>query len=114
MKERLLQYLACPACEGELALASVVEAEESRGWAEILEGELACQVCAWKYAVRRGVPRFAGVSEIEHDKAATAENFGWQWQHFTQTDERYDEQFRGWLAPVAPEFFQNKTVLEGG
>jgi len=64
--------------------------------------------------VRRGVPRFVEAGEIEGEKAATAENFGWQWQHFTQTDECYDEQFRGWLAPVAPEFFQDKIVLEGG
>ena len=114
MKERLLEYLVCPACEGELALASVAARDETRGWTEILEGELACRGCARRFAVRRGVPRFADVGEIEREKAATAENFGWQWQHFTQTDARYDEQFRGWLAPVAPEFFKDKIVLEGG
>ena len=114
MKERLLQYLACPACEGELALASVAEADEARGWREILEGELACKLCARRFAVRRGVPRFVAAGEIEGEKAATAENFGWQWQHFTQADALYDEQFRGWLAPVAPEFFRDKIVLEGG
>lgn len=114
MKDRLLHYLACPACEGELALACVIEADEARGWREILEGELTCEGCARAYPIRRGVPRFADVGEIEREKAATAENFGWQWQHFTQRDERYDEQFRGWLAPVAPEFFQDKIVLEGG
>ncbi len=114
MKHRLLEYLACPACEGELALASVGGRDESRGWVEILEGELACKICARRFAVRRGVPRFADVNEIEREKAATAENFGWQWQHFTQTDERYAEQFRGWLAPVAPEFSRDKLVLEGG
>ncbi|HEV7905453.1 MAG TPA: methyltransferase domain-containing protein [Pyrinomonadaceae bacterium] len=114
MKNRLLQYLACPACEGELALASVAARDEARGWVEILEGELACKRCARRFAVRRGVPRFVEAGEIEEEKAATAENFGWQWQHFTQTDARYDEQFRGWLAPVAPEFFRDKLVLEGG
>jgi SAM-dependent methyltransferase len=114
MKERLLQYLACPSCEGELGIASVAARDETRGWTEIVEGELACASCARKFAVRRGVPRFADVSEIEREKAATAENFGWQWRHFTQADERYDEQFRGWLAPVRPEFFKDKLVLEGG
>ncbi|HJR08943.1 MAG TPA: methyltransferase domain-containing protein [Pyrinomonadaceae bacterium] len=114
MKDRLLQYLACPVCEGELELASVGEAEEARGCREILEGELTCKVCARKFAVRRGVPRFVEAGEIEREKAATAENFGWQWQHFTQEDARYDEQFRGWLAPVTPEFFKDKLVLEGG
>ena len=51
---------------------------------------------------------------MEADKAATAENFGWQWQHFTHEDERYAEQFLGWIAPVRPEFFRDKIVLEGG
>ncbi|HEX8920604.1 MAG TPA: class I SAM-dependent methyltransferase, partial [Pyrinomonadaceae bacterium] len=41
-------------------------------------------------------------------------NFGWQWQHFTQADEQYEEQFLGWIAPVEPAFFKDKLVLEGG
>lgn len=114
MKESLLQLLACPSCESDLRLSSVAEADESRGWREIVEGHLSCQSCARAYPVRRGVPRFADVNEIEAEKASTAENFGWQWQHFTQTDELYAEQFLGWIAPVAPEFFQDKLVLEGG
>jgi len=51
---------------------------------------------------------------IAADKAATAENFGWQWQHFTQADDKYEQQFLGWLTPVTPEFFKDKVVLEGG
>jgi SAM-dependent methyltransferase len=47
-------------------------------------------------------------------QARTAAGFGWQWQHFTQEDERYAEQFLGWIAPVTPEFFRDKVVLEGG
>jgi SAM-dependent methyltransferase len=31
-----------------------------------------------------------------------------------QRDELYADQFLGWIAPVRPEFFQNKLVLEGG
>ena len=65
-------------------------------------------------AVTRGVPRFASIEGVADDKAATAESFGWQWQHFTQTDEKYEQQFLGWLAPVTPEFFKDKVVLEGG
>jgi SAM-dependent methyltransferase len=52
--------------------------------------------------------------KVEADKAATAENFGWQWQHFVQSDELYADQFLGWIAPVTPKFFQGKLVLEGG
>jgi SAM-dependent methyltransferase len=51
---------------------------------------------------------------VEDDKAATAANFGWQWQHFTQFDDKYEQQFLGWIAPVRPEFFKDKVVLEGG
>jgi SAM-dependent methyltransferase len=110
MKERLLQYLACPACNGEIRLLTVTKKEE----AEILEGELGCAACERHFMVKRGVPRFADLSQIEEEKAATASSFGWEWQHFTQNDERYSEQFLGWIAPVEPGFFKDKVVLEGG
>lgn len=110
MKHKLLDYLRCPLCAGALSLASVTRSEE----AEIMEGELACESCGRKFAIVRGVPRFAMPEIVEADKAATAENFGWQWQHFVQSDELYADQFLGWLAPVSSEFFQDKIVLEGG
>ncbi len=110
MKRRLLQYLACPSCDKEIQLASVASAEGE----EILEGELACVFCDRRYSILRGIPRFVELDTIERDKAATAENFGWQWQHFNETDERYEKQFLGWIGPVKPEFFAGKVVLEGG
>ena len=114
MKERLLQYLACPMCGGDIFLAAVGASETMRGWTEVLAGELACRTCARKFPVRRGVPRFVAEETLTPEKAATAANFGWQWQHFTQRDELYAAQLRGWLAPVEPEFFRDKVVLEGG
>lgn len=81
---------------------------------EIMEGQLACLACAQTFPIVRGVPRFAASDKLEPDKAATAENFGWQWRHFTHGDELYAEQFLGWIAPVRPEFFKDKVVLEGG
>jgi SAM-dependent methyltransferase len=110
MKKRLLQYLACPACNGEIRLLAVAEKDQE----EILEGSLGCAACERHFMVVRGVPRFADLSQIEEEKAATASSFGWEWQHFTQNDERYSEQFLGWIAPVEPEFFKDKVVLEGG
>ena len=62
----------------------------------------------------RGVPRFAAIAEVGEDKATTAEKFGWQWQHFTQSDTGYENQFLAWIAPVTREFFKDKVVLEGG
>lgn len=109
MKEKLLSYLVCPACDASLDL-SVSRKEE----AEIIEGELRCTSCASLFPITRGIPRFAELAAVENDKQATAQNFGWQWRHFTEIDQRYAEQFLGWIAPVTPEFFRDKVVLEGG
>ena len=110
MKRKLLDYLRCPACSGNIDLA-LITLEDGL---EIMEGQLACAACGQTFPILRGVPRFAATDKLEPDKAATAENFGWQWQHFTHGDELYAEQFLGWIAPVRPEFFKNKVVLEGG
>ena len=110
MKEKLLDLLACPTCGGDILLVHVASREER----EIVEGVLSCRKCEREYKVLRGVPRFAELQKIERDKAETAANFGWQWTHFTQADEKYAAQFLGWLKPVRREFFAGKIVLEGG
>ncbi len=110
MKERLLQYLACPSCGGEISL----DINSQRDGQEIMEGKLNCSSCSRSYQITRGVPRFAELDQLEKEKAATAESFGWSWQHFTQADEKYAQQFLGWLTPVKPDFFTGKIVLEGG
>lgn len=109
MKRKLLEYLRCPSCAGEILLASVEQYENE----EIMEGRLACDSCARSFPIIRGIPRFAS-EQLDPEKAATAENFGWQWQHFTHTDDLYAEQFLGWIAPVRPEFFRDKVIVEGG
>ncbi len=106
----LLQFLACPECAGEIVLSSVDKKEEN----EIIGGELFCESCAKTFEIIRGVPHFAVVKEIEKEKADTAENFGWQWQKFTQEDARYKEQFLGWIQPVTENFFKDKIILEAG
>lgn len=110
MKRKLLDYLYCPACSGTLQLAKSDEEQSD----EIMSGQLACRDCQRHVPVVGGVPRFATPEEVGREKAATARNFGWQWQHFTQTDDLYAEQFLNWIAPVTPEFFKGKLVLEGG
>jgi SAM-dependent methyltransferase len=110
MKEKLLDLLACPTCGGDILLSYAGKYEDK----EIIEGVLSCRKCLREYKIVRGVPRFADLSKIEQDKVDTAENFGWQWTHFTQADEKYAEQFLGWLQPVKEEFFKDKIVLEGG
>jgi SAM-dependent methyltransferase len=110
MKQKILDYLRCPSCANRIVLSSVAVAQA----AEVIEGQLRCEGCARTFPIVRGVPRFAAAENLEPDKAATAENFGWQWQHFTHGDSLYADQLLGWLAPVTPEFFQGKVVLEGG
>lgn len=110
MKERLLQYLACPACGHAIKQVAVSQSENG----EIMEGQLGCSNCDQVFPVTRGIPRFANRTEIASDKALTAEKFGWSWQHFSHEDPLYAEQFLGWLAPVKPDFFADKIVLEGG
>lgn len=110
MKERLLDLLACPICGGDILLAHASKYDQK----EIIDGVLTCKKCTREYKVVRGVPRFADLGKIEEDKAETAENFGWQWTHFTQEDPKYNEQFLGWLQPVKRDFFDGKIVLEGG
>jgi SAM-dependent methyltransferase len=110
MKERLLDLLACPVCGGDILLAYASKYDGN----EIIDGVLTCKKCTREFKIVRGVPRFADLEKIEHDKAETAENFGWQWTHFTQEDPKYNEQFLGWLQPVRPDFFKDKIVLEGG
>jgi SAM-dependent methyltransferase len=79
-----------------------------------MEGEFRCTACTSTFPITAGIPRFANLEQVESDKRATAAGFGWQWQHFTQEDERYADQFLGWIAPVTPEFFRDKVVLEAG
>ena len=110
MREKLLDLLACPSCGGDILLAYASKYEEK----QIIEAVLSCRKCEREYKVVRGVPRFADLGKIEPDKLETAENFGWQWTHFTQEDQKYAEQFLGWLQPVKREFFAGKIILEGG
>jgi SAM-dependent methyltransferase len=110
MRQGLLQYLACPACDGSLELSGVTASDGIH----VMEGELGCASCQARFPITRGIPRFAALEELDADKAATAANFGWQWQHFTQEDQKYADQFLAWIAPVTPEFFKDKIVLEGG
>lgn len=108
MKEKLLNLLACPTCGGDILLADAGRYDGK----EIIEGVLTCKKCGREYKVIRGVPRFVDLAKIEGDKAETAENFGWQWTHFTQEDAKYSEQLLGWLQPVKPEFSPVRSFLK--
>ena len=109
VKPKLLDYLICPECQGDLALQAV----EQDG-IEIMSGELTCVNCHRTFPIVRGIPRFADLENIDAEKQATADKFGWSWQQFSHENEKYDEEFLGWIAPVKADFFKDKAVLEGG
>lgn len=108
MKETLLQYLACPACDGDLSLASA-ESYNS----EIVSGALRCAGCGKSFPVIAGIPRFADLFADEVQRE-TAENFGQQWLEFDHVEQHHEKQFLDWIAPVTSEFVSGKTVVEGG
>ena len=107
MKERALQYLACPQCGGDLTLAP-----GKREGAEIMTGSLGCAACRQSFAIEGGIPRFAvEVGAVEQQTAAA---FGYEWTRYSELADRYRQQFLDWLRPVDAAFFRGKAVLEGG
>ncbi len=107
MRQRLLDYLACPDCSGTLSTtSSAIEGDH------IMEGELHCLPCKRSYPIRLGVPRFA--EQIGAVEQKTAEAFAYEWTNYAELAERYRQQFLDWVKPVTPDFFQGKAVLEGG
>ena len=109
MKPRLLDYLVCPGCTGTLAL----NRETVRPDGEILTGTLTCRECGHDYPILRGVPRMIP-DQLAEDKQETAAAFGWQWQEFTEMHDEYRAQFLDWIAPIQPDFFRDKVVLDAG
>lgn len=81
MKVWLLDYLVCPACDGELRLG----ADARRGDAtEIAGGSLACARCVAAYPIVRGIPRFplAGEPGIAPVTRRTQRAYTFTWRRF--------------------------------
>jgi SAM-dependent methyltransferase len=96
---RLAKLLACPRCQGAV--------EEAR------PGRLECGGCGAHYPVRDRVPRMLP-GEIPAQVAETADAFGWQWHAFSEQLPAFREEFLEWLAPVTPDTFRGKRVLDAG
>ena len=73
MHSRQLDYLVCPGCQGDLALAP--SARVPAGSTEPETGALECGVCRARYPIVRSMPRFVP-SEMY------AASFGFQWNKF--------------------------------
>lgn len=110
MKPSLIPLLACPACAGPLALAPGATTISSE---DIEEGRLGCGSCAEAYPIVRGIPRFAHQA-LASDVRATADAFGWQWNHFDEITPDHERQFLAWAAPVTAADFAGRIVLDAG
>jgi SAM-dependent methyltransferase len=73
MKERLLNYIVCPECKGQLVLKNT---RYTNG--EIIEGSLACENCKAEYPIRDYIPRFVKTDSYVN-------NFSLQWSKYRET-----------------------------
>lgn len=70
MKKRLLDFLACPGCKGDLVLKAAIVED-----GEVMEGDLTCKDCRAHYWINKGVPRFL-------NQRTYAETFAYEWHRF--------------------------------
>lgn len=109
MRQSVLRVVACPACDGDLAIGRVDRTEDE----QVISGALQCGVCHAEYPIVRGVPRLIP-GQVHADATTTAARFGVQWKTFSHMSDYQERWLRGWLAPLGPDDFRGKTVFEGG
>jgi uncharacterized protein YbaR (Trm112 family)/protein-L-isoaspartate O-methyltransferase len=108
VKRRLIEFLACPDCYGDLEL------EKQQGdRSQIREGELRCQTCRRLFPIRHGVPRLLPAS-VDQRTIEVSASFSWEWNQFDEMRPHYHQQFLDWIRPLEPDDFVDKQVLEGG
>ena len=108
MKERVLQYLCCLDCRGNLVLNDARWEQN-----EIWEGSLKCEKCAASYPVKDGIPRFIP-KDLDEIVARNVDNFGDQWHLLDERSEINRTEFLSYLDNFSPDFFENKLILDGG
>jgi SAM-dependent methyltransferase len=116
MREALLDYIACPKCEGELE--GVFESWDRE---EAMEGHLRCRVCSAQYPLVRGVPR---MNEAMTGLENVARTFGYEWRSFHEGEfeddtvfgRTADEDWRYFLEGVGLDesSLAGKAVLDAG
>jgi SAM-dependent methyltransferase len=107
MKRAIVGGLVCPLSSHSLQLVTNEIGDD------VEHGELACAGCGRTWQIRAGVPRLVP-PDLAEQQVKTASAFGWQWRHFSEMHREYEGQFRDWLAPIGPEFFAGKRVLDAG
>jgi uncharacterized protein YbaR (Trm112 family)/SAM-dependent methyltransferase len=117
MKDRLIHYLACPDCHGDLYLEDPVKSKDFP-WQEIMSGNLTCQKCQRKYPIIGGIPRMLTNSNKSIEEQKTVEGFGFEWKTYNRkiqhTYMSTRENFLDFIHPVKNDFFKDKIVLDAG
>jgi SAM-dependent methyltransferase len=109
MRTRLLDFIECPFCRGQLRL--LVEREHGP---EIESGTLTCDECSRVFPIIRGIPRFLEEIRDERDLRATyADSFGHQWTTYDWL-RREDELEFFQITDLSREHLAGKTVLDAG
>jgi SAM-dependent methyltransferase len=78
-----------------------------------MEGALTCIGCSRIFSVLRGIPRFLP-GLLTAAEQATVDAFGYEWTHYSQLTEADEKEFLGWIAPLTPEAFVDRLVLDAG
>lgn len=106
------EQLRCPQCTGRL----VIERNAS----------LLCPHCDEAYPINGGIPRLlssamrhalngeATGGEVDDRRVATAQSFGYEWNHFPEMRAEWEQNFWDYFAPHTEESFRGKRVLDGG
>jgi SAM-dependent methyltransferase len=94
----LSELLVCPDCGSELLQR---------------EDRLICTRESHTYTIRGGIPRMLPAS-LAPGQLKTSQAFGWEWSHFTDLHDEYEEQFLDWIAPLQHDDFRGRTVLDAG
>lgn len=118
MKRRLVQWLACPACGGDLSL-SPGRSQKAGSWhshwargeerddLEILEGSLQC-ACGLCYPVVEGIPR------LLPEGVAAGPGTGHRWTEFQEAVPQFEENFQDLSQPLRSADWAGKRVLDAG
>lgn len=108
MKQKLLNYLVCPDCHGDLTL----DHGQIEG-GEIKEGRLHCVRCVKDFPIRDFIPRF-----VDTDKYVDTFSFEWNRFHDVQMDilNNTDESEKTflWKTGWKPEDIKGRLVLDVG
>ncbi|MFA5504993.1 MAG: methyltransferase domain-containing protein [Vulcanimicrobiota bacterium] len=104
MKRRLLELLACPDCGGDI---------QGDFKEELTEGTLHCSGCERQFPVHQGVPSLLPAA-LNKEAELVADQFAQQWHHYREQRPEYRQQFLDWIAPVGPDHFEGKLVLDAG